>query len=448
VSLDIRPGETFGLLGPNGAGKTTTLSMLATLLPPTSGDASVGGCSVARDPKGVRRRVGIAPQTLSLYPDLTGEENLHFFARLNGVPRREREARVAHVLALVGLEGRRADRVRSYSGGMQRRLNLACALVHGPRVVLLDEPTAGVDPQSRENLLGAIRGLAADGTTVLYTTHYMEEAERLCDRIAILDEGRVRAVGTLEELLEIVGLGEVIEVRGAGLGRLGGGARGLSRQPGARLHAPDRSLPAGLRRRMRRSPFPPALLLAAVASAAAAAIPAAPVEAVRQTLTRASDAASADAPREARLAALRVAARELVDTRSMGREALGPALDAQPPAWRDEFLEHFDVLIVRTWMQKLLFFRDPRFVYGGAEDRDGATWVPTRIQAGGEFYHVDYRMGLQDGRWWATDIEIEGMSLVESYRAQLASLLERNSFEELLELLRVRTRRLQGRGAR
>ncbi len=218
LSLDIREGETFGLLGPNGAGKTTTLSMLATLLPPTSGDASLGGCSLARDPRGVRRRVGIAPQTLSLYPDLTGEENLRFFARLNGVARREREARVAHVLALVGLEARRADRVRGYSGGMQRRLNLACALVHGPRVVLLDEPTAGVDPQSRENLLNAIRGLAADGTTVLYTTHYMEEAERLCDRIAILDEGRMLAVGTLDELLEIVGLGEVIEVRSPAAG--------------------------------------------------------------------------------------------------------------------------------------------------------------------------------------------------------------------------------------
>jgi phospholipid transport system substrate-binding protein len=194
---------------------------------------------------------------------------------------------------------------------------------------------------------------------------------------------------------------------------------------------------------------PIALLSVCLAAAASAApVPAEPVEAVRQTLARASDATGADAPRSERLAALRVAARELVDTRSMGREALGPTLDAQPPAWRDEFLEHFDVLIVRTWMQKLLFFRDPRFVFGAVEDRGGATWVPTRILAGGESYYVDYRMGLQDGRWWATDIEIEGMSLTESYRAQLASLLERHSFEELLELLRMRTRRLQQRDAR
>ncbi len=200
--------------------------------------------------------------------------------------------------------------------------------------------------------------------------------------------------------------------------------------------------------RRRRSSLVTLLVACAAPGASAAPVSAEPVEAVRQTLARASGAASAEAPREERLAALRKAARELVDTRSMGREALGPTLDAQPPAWRDEFLAHFDVLIVRTWMQKLLFFRDPRFAYGAAEDRDGATWVPTRIQAGGESYHVDYRMGLQDGRWWATDIEIEGMSLVESYRAQLASLLERNSFEELLELLRMRTRRLQGRSAR
>jgi ABC-2 type transport system ATP-binding protein len=161
----------------------------------------------------VRRAVGLAPQEISLYPDLTGEENLHFFGRIHGVRGRSLRARSDELLELVGLESRRHDRVRTYSGGMQRRLNLACSLVHDPRLLLLDEPTVGVDPQSRERIFEAVRSIAAGGTTVLYTTHYMEEAERLCDRIAILDEGLIVAVGSLSELLEIVGMGEVVEIR-------------------------------------------------------------------------------------------------------------------------------------------------------------------------------------------------------------------------------------------
>ena len=163
VSLEIHAGETFGLLGPNGAGKTTTLSMLATLLPPTRGDVLVFGASVVGDPAEVRRRVGLAPQQISLYPTLTAQENLDFFGKLHGVAADVRERRVDELLDLVGLTPRRDDLVRTYSGGMQRRLNLACSLIHEPRLLLLDEPTAGVDPQSRENLFEVIRRIASAG---------------------------------------------------------------------------------------------------------------------------------------------------------------------------------------------------------------------------------------------------------------------------------------------
>jgi len=214
VSFAVAPGEIFGLLGPNGAGKTTTLSMLATLLPPTSGDARVFGPSIVADVTAVRRVVGLAPQEIGLYPELTARENLTFFGRLYGLAGAALRARTDELLGLVGLAGRADDRVRTHSGGMQRRLNLACALVHRPRLLMLDEPTAGVDPQSREHVLDAIRALAREGTTVLYTTHYMEEAEQLCDRIAIMDEGKVVATGTIPELLRSLGLGDIIEVRG------------------------------------------------------------------------------------------------------------------------------------------------------------------------------------------------------------------------------------------
>ncbi len=215
ISLDVREGETFGLLGPNGAGKTTTLSMLATLLEPSCGDALIFGRRLTGDPTGVERSIGIAPQQISLYPDLSGEENLAFFGRIHGVRGETLRRRSRQLLDLVGLAPRKDHRVRTYSGGMMRRLNLACALIHEPRLLLLDEPTVGVDPQSRAKIFEAIRAIARDGTTVLYTTHYMEEAEKLCDRIAIMDEGRLIAVGTLGELLQIIGAGDVIEVRAA-----------------------------------------------------------------------------------------------------------------------------------------------------------------------------------------------------------------------------------------
>lgn len=213
VSLDVKGGEIFGLLGPNGAGKTTVLSMISTRIQPTSGDAWVQGKHVVRDVHAVRRLLNVAPQEEAVYPNLTAAENLRFFAELYGVPRRERAERVADALDVVGLAARQDDRVVTYSGGMRRRLNLGCALVTGPKVVLLDEPTVAVDPQSRAHIFDAVRRLRASGTTILYTTHYLEEAESLCDRIAIMDEGRVVAFGTLPELLALSHATEVIELR-------------------------------------------------------------------------------------------------------------------------------------------------------------------------------------------------------------------------------------------
>jgi linearmycin/streptolysin S transport system ATP-binding protein len=213
VSLEIHEGEIFGLLGPNGAGKTTLLSMVSTRLRPTSGDIWVHGKHVVDDVDAARRLLNVAPQEEAIYPSLTGAENLAFFAQLYGVPRAEQQRAVAYALEAVGLTARSDDRVATYSGGMRRRLNLGCALVSTPRVVLLDEPTVAVDPQSRAHIFDAVRALRARGTTILYTTHQLREAEDLCDRIAIMDEGVVVACGTLVELLERSRANEIIELR-------------------------------------------------------------------------------------------------------------------------------------------------------------------------------------------------------------------------------------------
>jgi ABC-2 type transport system ATP-binding protein len=213
VSLEVNQGEIFGLLGPNGAGKTTTLSMISTRIWPSGGDAWVFGKHVVREVHAARRLLNVAPQEEALYPTLTGAENLEFFARLYGVPKAERATRVAAALEAVELTSRKDDRVASYSGGMRRRLNLGCALVSGPRLVLFDEPTVGVDPQSRVHIFEAVRNLRSQGVTILYTTHYLAEAEDLCDRIAIMDEGNVVALGTVPELLGMSKTSEVIELR-------------------------------------------------------------------------------------------------------------------------------------------------------------------------------------------------------------------------------------------
>ncbi len=224
LSFEISGGEVFGLLGPNGAGKTTTISVLATQLRPSAGDAMVFGRSVKEDVAAVRAMIGIVPQDLSLYPKLTAAENLRFFGRMYGVPALELNRRVEELLHLVGLESRHDDYVATFSGGMKRRLNLAVSLVHQPRVLLLDEPTVGVDPHSREHIFEIVRRLREDGTAILYTTHYMEEAEALCDRLGIMDEGKIIAMGTLADLLHDAGCAEIIEVRGLtapdALGRL------------------------------------------------------------------------------------------------------------------------------------------------------------------------------------------------------------------------------------
>lgn len=213
ISLSIPQGEIFGLLGPNGAGKTTTLSMISTRIWPTSGDAWVCGKHVVKEVHRARRFLNVAPQEEAHYPTLTAEENLQFFARLYGVPSSERAERVEKALAVVELQGRRHDRVGTFSGGMRRRLNLGCALVSAPRVLLLDEPTVGVDPQSRAHIFEAVRKLREDGLTILYTTHYLAEAEELCDRIGVIDEGKIVALGTIPELLAGSKTREVVELR-------------------------------------------------------------------------------------------------------------------------------------------------------------------------------------------------------------------------------------------
>jgi ABC-2 type transport system ATP-binding protein len=199
LSLRVEPGEILGLLGPNGAGKSTTVHLALGLLSPDAGTVAIDGLGPPTDPE-VRRHLGLAPQALSLYTELTGEENLRFFGRVQGLGGAALRARVDWALDFAGLTDRRADRVGAYSGGMQRRLNLAAALLHEPKLVLLDEPTAGVDPQSRNAILERILELKRGGLTVVYTTHYMEEAERLCDRVAIVDHGKVLALDTVANL--------------------------------------------------------------------------------------------------------------------------------------------------------------------------------------------------------------------------------------------------------
>jgi linearmycin/streptolysin S transport system ATP-binding protein len=214
LSFEVRQGEVFGLLGPNGAGKTTTISIIATLLRPSAGEAYVFDHPVTCDVHAVRHLIGVAPQDISLYPSLTASENLRFFGRMFGVRGAQLRERVRVLLALVELDSRANDRVGTFSGGMKRRLNLAISLIHRPRLLLLDEPTVGVDPHSREHIFQIVRNLRDDGTAILYTTHYMEEAEQLCDRIAIVDEGKIIAIGRLNELLAAAGCAEVIELYG------------------------------------------------------------------------------------------------------------------------------------------------------------------------------------------------------------------------------------------
>ncbi|HEU4724942.1 MAG TPA: ABC transporter ATP-binding protein [Candidatus Eisenbacteria bacterium] len=211
LSFTVAPGEAFGLLGPNGAGKTTTIGMIVGALSPDAGRVVVDGESDPTRPA-IRRRIGVAPQALALYQELTAEENLDFFGSLYGLAGARRAERVRWALDFAGLADRRRDRVGGYSGGMQRRLNLVCGLLHDPPVILLDEPTVGVDPQSRNAIFEAIETLKREGRTILYTTHYMEEAERLCDRVAIMDHGKILAIDRVDALLRAYGGAPTVEI--------------------------------------------------------------------------------------------------------------------------------------------------------------------------------------------------------------------------------------------
>jgi ABC-2 type transport system ATP-binding protein len=214
VTFTARSGEVFGLLGPNGAGKSTTIGCISGLLAPTAGRVRVAGKDVVRDGLAARAALGVVPQELALYEDLSAAENLRYWGGAQGLRGDVLKRGVADALDAAGLADRAGDLVRTFSGGMKRRLNFACGIVHGPPVLLLDEPTVGVDPQSRVRLLDLVRGQAAAGACVLYTTHYMEEAQELCDRLAIIDRGRIVAQGTLPELRALLGERDVVRLTG------------------------------------------------------------------------------------------------------------------------------------------------------------------------------------------------------------------------------------------
>lgn len=204
ISFEVRKGEVFGLLGPNGAGKSTTISMISTLLPPTNGNILFEGRNIFDEPKIIRKKLGVVPQDIALYPTLTGKENLAFWGNMYGLKGTDLKKRIHEVAEIVGLNDRIKDRVDKYSGGMKRRLNIGAALLHKPEILIMDEPTVGIDPQSRNHILDTVLELNKQGMTIIYTSHYMEEAEYLCSRICIMDQGKIIAAGTQEELVELI----------------------------------------------------------------------------------------------------------------------------------------------------------------------------------------------------------------------------------------------------
>ena len=232
ASFHIAPGETYGLLGPNGAGKTTAISMIAGLLELDGGEVQINGEIMTPRAIAPKAHIGLVPQDLAIYPDLTATENLVFFGRLYGMSRESLKSRVARVLEVVGLTDRATDVTKEFSGGMKRRLNIGIGLLHSPQLLILDEPTVGVDPQSRNAILEAVEQLSTEGMAVLYTTHYMEEAERLCDRVGIIDQGKIMAEGTRRELVMLVGQKDRVLISGTGpipeVVRVLAGAEGVS----------------------------------------------------------------------------------------------------------------------------------------------------------------------------------------------------------------------------
>lgn len=200
VTFTVNKGESFGLLGPNGAGKSTTISMICGLIESSSGDVTVGGVSIKKDPMQVKRKIGVVPQDIALYPTISARENLYFWGRMYGLSKAEAKKRTEEVLEIVGLKDRAKEKIENYSGGMKRRINIGAALMHKPELLIMDEPTVGIDPQSRNHILETVKKLNQEGMTVIYTSHYMEEVEYLCERIAIVDQGEVIASGTKAEL--------------------------------------------------------------------------------------------------------------------------------------------------------------------------------------------------------------------------------------------------------
>jgi ABC-2 type transport system ATP-binding protein len=213
LDLTIEQGEIFSLLGPNGAGKTTSISMMSGLIAPTAGDVWIGGKSITKEALAVKKLIGVVPQEIALYPELSARANLEFFGKLYGLNGVELAKRCDEVLEYIGLKDRQNERISSYSGGMKRRVNIGVGLLHKPQIVFMDEPTVGIDPQSRRSILDAVKDLNARGMSVLYTTHYMEEAQELSNRVGIFDHGEMIALGTQVELMQKVGERDTILIK-------------------------------------------------------------------------------------------------------------------------------------------------------------------------------------------------------------------------------------------
>lgn len=204
INFEVKKGEVFGLLGPNGAGKSTTISMISTLIMPTHGDIIYKDESILKEPKILQQSLGVVPQDIALYPTLTGKENLRFWGNVYGLRGSELKRRIDEVAEIIGLKDRLKDKIENYSGGMKRRINIGAALLHKPELLIMDEPTVGIDPQSRNHILDTVLELNREGMTIIYTSHYMEEVEYLCSRISIMDKGKVIASGTKKELIDTI----------------------------------------------------------------------------------------------------------------------------------------------------------------------------------------------------------------------------------------------------
>ncbi|KYD00668.1 ABC transporter ATP-binding protein [Bacillus atrophaeus] len=212
ISFTLEKGEAFGLLGPNGAGKSTTISMIAGLVPPDKGEITVGGCIVGKDTNQAKQKIGVVPQDIALYPTLTAKENLLFWGKMYGLTSAKAKKRAIEVLEYVGLTERAKDKIQTFSGGMKRRINIGAALMHRPELLIMDEPTVGIDPQSRNHILQTVKQLNEEGMTIIYTSHYMEEVEYLCDRIGIMDKGDMIAIGTKTDLCTRLAGGTIIHL--------------------------------------------------------------------------------------------------------------------------------------------------------------------------------------------------------------------------------------------